>query len=240
MWKWIISFCFIILVGLLVLSAFWTRLPSLLSNHLSSALGVEVEVKRTQVGWKRITIEGIAISNPTKTIQGKALTIDQLSIAAPFFSYFKKNILIEQIDLKGIYIDLEFDSASTTSGNWTRIMQKAKSKTSIPSSRTVLIKKLVLSEIDVDVFYKKEQSRVERLPTIAQIVLTNVSSEGGVPLDQIMNSVLGQMLKSVFVQQNLKNMLQGLLDSPENSVNKLLRPFKGFFNTTPLQAPPSE
>ncbi len=62
--------------------------------------------------------------------------------------------------------------------------------------------------------------------------LTEISSEGGLPMDQILNSVLGQMLKEVFVKQNLKNMIQQFMNTP-SPVQQYLAPFKGFFNAAP-------
>jgi hypothetical protein len=94
------------------------------------------------------------------------------------------------------------------------------------SSRTLLIHTLRLTDIDVDVVYRKEGGRVQRLPRIPLLEITDISSEGGFPIDQITSSVLGSMLKEVFLKQNLKNMLQNLLDQQDN-LRPLLSPFKG-------------
>ena len=97
-------------------------------------------------------------------------------------------------------------------------------------TRSVLIRRLILTNIDVDVVYRKEGGKVQRLKRIDRIELTDVSSEGGLPVDQLMNSVLGQMLKSVFEKQNLKNMLQNLLQEPSGTIQKYLGPFQGLWN----------
>ena len=96
------------------------------------------------------------------------------------------------------------------------------------SSRSVYIHKLILTNIDVDVVYIKEGRKVIHLPRIERIELYDISSQGGLPMDQIMNSILGQMLRSVFERQNLKNMLQNLIESPPNTIQKYLNPFKLF------------
>jgi uridylate kinase len=99
------------------------------------------------------------------------------------------------------------------------------------NKRTVLIHRLVLTNISVDVVYRSDGGKVKRLPKIDQIVLTDVSSEGGVPMDQVMNSVLGQMLKQIFIKENLKNMLDGILQNQGNgTLEKIITPFKGLLN----------
>jgi hypothetical protein len=45
-----------------------------------------------------------------------------------------------------------------------------------------------------------------------------------------MNSVLAQMLQSVFLKENLKNMLDNLIQQPEQ-IQKFITPFKGLFGS---------
>ncbi|NGX48412.1 MAG: hypothetical protein K1000chlam3_01805, partial [Chlamydiae bacterium] len=94
----------------------------------------------------------------------------------------------------------------------------------------VLIKKLVFLNIRTDLLFRQNGKGVRRLPTIARIELTNISTEGGLPMDQLASSILGQMLKQVFIQQNVNNMLKGILKTPSNAIDTFLKPFKGIFN----------
>lgn len=95
--------------------------------------------------------------------------------------------------------------------------------------RSVLIKRLVLNNISVDLVFKKDGGSIKKLPMINQIVLTDVTSEGGIPMDQLMGSVLGHMLKSVFTKENLQNMLKDVLETPQKTLDKVFKPFKGLF-----------
>ncbi len=251
----------VILAVVVVGFIFWSRVPDILANNLSKKMKVSVEIDSIGLGWGKIDVKKIQIGNPPGSILAKAFKCNQILVQAPFTNYLKQNIIIEEIDVNDVYLGLEFDSASGTSGNWTTIMgnlqastgtneksdpssssrKKKKKKQESPpppaasgkSERTVLIRRLVLTNIDVDVVYRKEGGKVQKLPRIPRIELTNISSEGGVPLDQVMNSVLGQMLKEVFLKQNLKNMMQNLLDNPNNSIQQYLSPFKGLFNAVP-------
>lgn len=240
----------IILAAVIVGSIFWSRLPDMLANHLSAKIKVAVSIANLRAKWGEIDINKIQIANLPKSVLANAFTCEQIAIITPYSNYLNQNIVIDEISLDSVYLGLEFDSATGTSGNWTRIMshlqnssedgEKSRKKkrkeedTSLPSkaSRTLLIRKLILTNIDTDVVYRKDGSKIHKLPRIPRIELTNISSEGGVPMDQIMKSVLGEMLKQVFLKQNLKNMFQELL-KPDNVIKDYLSPLKGLFNANP-------
>ncbi len=217
----------------------WSRVPDILANNLSQKLKVSVEIDGISLGWGKIEVDKVVIGNPPRAILSKAFSCSSIDILAPFTNYLDQEIIIDKIDVNDVYLGLEFDSPKGAEGNWTRIMGGLKSpnnqqangkKKKEESQRSVLIKHLVLTNIDVDVVYRKEGGKVKKLKRIEKIELTNVSSKGGLPMDQVMNSILGQMLKSVFEKQNLQNMLQDLLNS-QGTVQDYLSPFKGFFNT---------
>lgn len=242
----------IILAAVVVGFVFWSRLPDMAANNLSKKLKVTVEIDSFGLSWGKIDAKNIQVGNPPGTILAKAFTCREIDVLAPFTNYLRKRIIIDEIDLQDVYLGLEFDSASGTSGNWTRIMKnlqdstgtatsekadkqkKRKEKQAPPpppsdASRSVLIHRIVLTNIDVDVVYRKEGGKVKKLPRIPRIELTEVSSEGGLPMDQILNSVLGEMLKEIFIKENLNNMINEL---PGN-IKKYVEPFRGFFNAVP-------
>jgi hypothetical protein len=200
------------------------------------------------LGWGKIDLKKIEIGNPPNSILAKAFSCNEIDVNAPFTHYLDKNIVVDEIDLKDVYLGLEFDSPSSTKGNWTTIMNNIQSTTSadqaktkkgeaVPkgSQRSVLIHRIVLTNINVDVVYKKDSGKVKKLPAIPRIELTEISSEGGLPIDQITNSVLGEMLKQVFIKENLKNMLQELMNQP-SPIQQYLAPFKGLFGEAEEEA----
>ena len=244
----------IILAAVIVSFIFWSRVPDILANNLSKKMKVSVEIDSIGLGWGKIDLKKIQIGNPSGSILAKAFSCNEIDVLAPFTNYLSQNIVIDEIDVNDVYLGLEFDSASGTTGNWTTIMgnlnaspdssaatskgKKKRKEQPAPagassSSRTVLIHRLVLTNIDVDVVYRKDGGKVKRLPRIPRIELTEISSEGGLPMNQIMNSVLGEMLKQVFLKENLKNMMQDLMDNPNIPFKQYLSPFKGMFNAVP-------
>ena len=221
----------------------WSRLPDIIANNLSKKLQVTVEIGDMGLQFNAITIDKVIIGNPPNTILSKAFSCRSIDILTPLNRYLNQEIIIDQINVNDVYLGLEFDSASGATGNWTRIMSNFKSSTgqdpdkgdkknpppSQESQRSVLIQRLILTNIDVDVVYRKEGGKIKKLPRIDRIELTNISSEGGVPMDQVMNSVLGQMLKSVFEKQNLQNMFQNLLQN-SGIPKQIPLPFPGLWN----------
>jgi hypothetical protein len=234
-----------IIVIVIVLIIGWSRVPDIVGNNLSKKLKVYVEIGSMNLGWGEIRIKKTEIGNPPGAVQTQAFKCKEIDIKTPFTRFFNKQVIIEEIDLNDVFLDLEFDTASGTKGNWSRIMGNLQESTAAqqPASsnadqkkgadRSVYIRKMVLTNIDVDVLYIKEGSKVVHLPRIDRIELYDISSEGGVPMDQIMNSVLGQMLKSVFQKQNLKNMMQDLIQNPPSQIQKYLSPFKNIFQANP-------
>lgn len=236
-----------ILVIVIVLIIGWSRVPDIIANNVSKKLKVYVEIGSINLGWGEIHIKKIEIGNPPGAVQAQAFKCKEIDVKTPFTRFLDKQIIIEEIDLNDVFLNLEFDSASGTKGNWSRIMGNLQQTTAAEQSsasltnskketgRSVLIRTMILTNIDVDVLYIKEGSKVIHLPRIDRIELHDISSEGGIPMDQIMNSVLGQMLKSVFQKQNLKNMMQDLIQNPPNEIQKYLSPFKNLFPAIPYQ-----
>ncbi len=171
----------IVLVAAVIVGfIFWSRVPDIVANNLSKKMKVAVQIDSFGLGWGKIDAKKIQIGNPQGSILAKAFTCDEIDVLAPFTNYLKNRVIIDEIDLQNVYLGLEFDSSSGTTGNWTRIMSnlensmgkntsgsqgKGKKKPAPEgSSRSVLIHRIVLTNIDVDVVYRKEGGKVKRLP----------------------------------------------------------------------------
>jgi len=236
----VLSIFIIIIVAIIVLFFLgWSRVPDMLANNLSKKLGVAVSIDAIGLRPSKIDVDKLEIGNPRGYTLPKAFSAQEIDLYASLTNYFREEVVVEEIDVRDIYLGLEFDSSSGTSGNWTQILsnyqKSAKLEETGKGVRKVLIKKLILTNIQTDLLFRKEGGKIKRLPTIKRIELTNISTEGGFPTDQLMSSILGQMLKEVFIQQNLNSMLQGILQTPGNAIDTFLKPFKGIFNAVPKE-----
>lgn len=235
----------LILAAAIVLFLFWSRLPDIVATHLSKTLQVQVEIGDIRLTPQTISIDSISIDNPRTFSLPKAFSAELIAIAAPLNRYLKDQIEIDTITINNIYLGLEFDSPQGTSGNWTAIMDRTKQGNTSPSttketSKSVLIHKIIFNNISTELLYRNQGGKPRRLPTIKHMELHEISSEGGAPMDQILNSALGEMLKQVFIEQNLKDMLDKVFSPNKNEMlQQTFKQFKGLFNAifTPKSEP---
>ncbi|HSX03685.1 MAG TPA: hypothetical protein VLG76_03045 [Rhabdochlamydiaceae bacterium] len=227
-------FIVIIILALVFFFIFWSKVPEMISNNLSKKLQVQVSIGDMRLTPTSVKIDKFQIGNPSGyTSLPKAFSSDTMIITAPLTEYFKKDIVIEEVELDGIYLGLEFDSINGTDGNWTVIMSRfenttEKEKNEKAGQKTVLIKKLVFTNISTYLVFTKDGG-IKKLPKIDRMEFYNVSSYGGFPIDQLLNSVLGKMLRSVFEKEHLKNMLKEILKDPKGTIDNTLKFFKGLF-----------
>jgi uncharacterized protein involved in outer membrane biogenesis len=223
-----------ILGAFIFLFVIWSRLPDMASNELSETLGVPVEIGDIRLSPSQITVQSLDIGNPSGFHLNYALAVQSIDILAPFTNYFRNDIVIDEIDLNNVYIGLEFDSPKGTRGNWSAILNHTEksqaSSTEIASEKTVLIRKLVLTNIQPDLLYRSD-GKIRQLPIIPRMELNNISSRGGNFSDQLMNSALGQMIKEIFVQENLKNALDNIFRQIPGGNGGPVDVLRGFFGT---------
>jgi uncharacterized protein involved in outer membrane biogenesis len=228
-----------VLALIIIIFVGWSRIPDMVANHLSKTLNVLVEIADIELSLKRIGIDKLDINNPKGYSLPKAFSADRISIYAPLIRYLKNDIEIDEITVDNIYLGLEFDTPRGVAGNWTDIIHNANLKTKKEGSspkKTVFIHRIILTNIHTDLIYHSNGDKVRKLPVIKHIELKNISSEGGGAIDQILNSALGEMLKQVFIEQNLNDLFENVI-KPNLQIPSIpgggANPFKGLFNTTP-------
>ncbi len=232
-WKSLLGIVILcILAAVVIFFLFWSRVPDMVASRLSKTLKVAVEIGDINLSMNRIEVEHFEISNPRNYQLDRAFGAQQILVNAPLTRYLHNDIVIDEIDVNDVYIGLEFDSPKGTTGNWTTIMNNAQAsqeESSKTSKKTVLIKKLVLTNISAELLYRSE-GKVRRLKTIPKITLYNINSQGGNLSDQLMNSALGQAIKEIFVQENLKDVIDRIFKIPSNP--NPVDVFKGLFGET--------
>lgn len=227
---------FLILLLAVVVVAFvaWGRVPGMLAARMTKELGVKTTIGDISLGPSKISVQDLVIGNVPNGVLPKAFSAEQIDVKAPITRYLSKDIVIDEIHIDNIYLGLEFKNAKGTDGNWTQIMKNLQSHTTATApvkkedKRTLLIKKIVLTNINTDLVYLDDKGNIRHLPRIDYMELTNISSEGGFPVDQLMNSVLGEMLKKIFIQQNLNNMIKDVWNQSgiQDQLDQYIGPFK--------------
>jgi uncharacterized protein involved in outer membrane biogenesis len=219
----------IVIVVILVILVFlgWSRIPDILAHHLSKEMKVLVEIEDVKLSMRSIDIEKLEIGNPSGYVLPKAFSANTININAPLRNYLDQEIIIDQILIDKVYLGLEFDSPRAKRGNWTTIMGNMKaSQKPGGKGKQALIRSLILTNISIDLAFKTEGGRIRRLAPIKRLEFKDVSTEKGIPTEQISNIILSEMLRSIFRLENLQNMLEDLLQSPQTPVNQFLQPLK--------------
>lgn len=234
---------FVILLGFVVVISlaailFWNIFPSFLSHQLSKQAGVSVTIADVHLSPKQINIDGIKVENPsTYSKTDHALSVDAIDVHVPLTRFLDKQIVIDELAMNTVYIGLEFDSPTSKNGNWTTIMNHISQSTekerdqAQPKEETtsVLIKKLVITDLQIELAYKTGNKPNKKLRPIDRLELTNISSEGGIPTAQIMNIIMQETLRNIFSKEGLQNMLDGIAN-PQDTSESVIDAFKSLFS----------
>lgn len=211
-----------------------SRGPDILGNYLSKELGVTVSIESMKPGWKTFNVEMFEVANEPGYTLPKTFSAKTINLYAPITTFFQEPVNVEQIDVDGIYLGIEFDTTTSPTGNWTKLLSHYQSEAHLDAKdgKKVLIKKLVFTNIQADLIFHSEEGKIQKLPVIPRIELANISTEGGFPIDQLTSSILGQLIKQAFMQYHIDNML---ILVPGKAAELFIKPFEGVFNAAPSE-----
>lgn len=234
--KKVIFTTFIVIMTILVLLLIgYKLLPKILSYSLSKRAKVEVTINNIDLGYDSIEVEGIQVGNPKGSKLPQALKVKNVSAVAPIKNYFHDEIVIDSITLNDIYFGLEFYKKNSSNGNWTYIInnltesnkKESASQKKKGKEKQVLIKKLILTNLEIEMYTHGKDSQVKKLNTIKRLEFTNVTSSGGIPTAQIMNVIIQQALREIFSKEGIQNMLNDILNPNQSSGSSF---FKDLFS----------
>ena len=220
----------IIVLMLIVVFLGWSRIPDMIAGTLSKKTKVPVDIEDVILSFSSIEIEKFEMGNPPGSTLQKSFFAGSTKIKAPLRRYLDERIVIEEVILKDVYLGLEFPSPTNHKGNWQTIMNNlsASSSGDQKSNKSFLIKRIILSDINVDLLYQSE-GKIRHLPPINHLEFTNITSEEGIPSAQLANIILKETLKSILQKENLQHLLEDILQSPLKSPTDFLKPLEGLF-----------
>lgn len=238
--KFILSLAFlVILVAALVGVYFYARRTSILSHYLSEKMGVSVHIDSVDISTDKITLNGLNIANPKGYSLPSALKIQTLSFNTPVSEYFKKEITVNNVTLSEVLLGVEFKDKSHTHGNWTEIIgnldtnysttqapdESAKKKSSgFRHDRTVRINQLLILNTTVQLQLAGEP--LKTLSPIAKMEFQNVTSEKGLPIEEITEIIIRKLIDEASILQGFSRMV---LTAPGSAAKAALSPFKVLF-----------
>ena len=213
----------LVLVVLIGLAFLWIKVPDLVAKQLSKQMQVEVKIGDIALSAHSIGVKNLEIGNPKNSILPKAYSAGSIEVKASLSNYLKDPIVIDELQINQIYVGLEFASPISPSGNWSTILENMKKSAPVSKkkeARSVLIKKLILTDIRSDLIFTQQGGKVQNLLPIDRLELNNVSSEAGVSLDQIARVILEQTLNALLKKQSLQSMIENVIQSPTGTWEK--------------------
>lgn len=217
---------FIVIILCVVIA--YNSLPSYFSNHFTNKAQVSISISDFIIRPSTLTINNLQISNPPKSILRKAFDAQKIELYTPIREYFQDQIVIDDMTVDNAYIGLEFESPKNSHGNWQTILQNIKPLEERNQKRSVLIKKLIFTDLNVELVYREGSQNIRKLKPIDRLELTNISTKGGVPTDQIMHIILSEMLRSILSVEGLQNIIEDVVPGARQA-GSVLRSVKGFF-----------
>ncbi|MGR3973249.1 MAG: hypothetical protein QRY72_01535 [Candidatus Rhabdochlamydia sp.] len=219
----------------LAMTLLWFQAPRLLEKILSSKFKTQVEIHHIHLSYNCFSLRGFKLHNPPGYHLPLAFACEQALFKIPFTHLMKRTIVFEEIVLDQVYLGLEFNSISSTEGNWVTLLENLHDQTKAAAlpSRSIVIKQMTLNDIRPEIYYQKE-SKMKPLKPIPQITLNGLGSQEGDLSDQLLSSTLGQTVKQIFIQENLKGAVESLLQTPTKALKGTLAPLKNFFSLNDL------
>jgi hypothetical protein len=155
------------------------------------------------------------------------MKIDSTQINTPLSSLFKKQVTIDQVECREVYVGVEFQSQSNQLSNWNQVLNhldNSKGGKEQESDREVLIKRLILTNSTIQVVYKTNPQKIQTYK-IKKMELTNLSSRGGLPIDQITKIIIRQSIQEIFSPKNLGNLFKNLFPKNFNPLSPIFSSF---------------
>ncbi len=190
----------------------------ILSNNLSEKFQVPVKVEQVDFKPASISIQNLTVSNPPKAKEPTAFKARQIDITAPYRAYLKDPILIDTVLIQDVYVDVEIYDQSKTKGNWQTLLANLKRDRTkfFVLEKTSVIKNLILTNIHIQIIMPDGKKHV--VPLIKRLEFKDVSSEKGIPIDEITEIVMQKLMGNLFLQKSI----QTIIEAPLNLLRGIL------------------
>ena len=185
---------------------------AILAEMISKKTMTPVSIKSIEWRKDRFTIKDLTIGNPKGTRLPTVLQVETLNVEAPYRQYFKNPIIIDQILLDNVYVNIQIYDRNQTQGNWQTIIANMAidHKSPLSIERPAIIKKLILLNIQIDLILS--DGKLRRLSPIPRLEFENISSDKGIPTQEISEIIVQKMMHSIFLEKGLKTIIEAPVD----------------------------
>jgi len=206
----IFFFLIIIVIGLGTLAYF--NSAYLLATIISHKTHVPVSIESLDFYKREFTIRDLQMANPKKARLPTALKVETIDVKAPYKHYLKNPIVIDEIHLNNMYINIQIYDKAQTKGNWHTIIDNIQIENKSPLSveREAIIKRLLLTNIRIDLILSNGE--LHHLSPIEKIEFKDITTEKGIPIQEISEIIVQKMMQSIFLEKGLKAIIEAPVD----------------------------
>ncbi len=201
------------LLTLIVLLWFgYEHTPDFIQTSLSKKFKVPVTVDSLDYSYAFADIpffelKDLEIRNPKGFVLPNAFSCEGMVFKAPYTRYLDRQIVIQNLIVISPYFSFEFDSPERTKGNWSMLMDNLKNSIdkALHRDRSILIEKLTLHNINADLVYRSEGNKVQSLPFIREIVLSEIRGSGSTVTNNILATLFQASIEALLNAYKLEN-----------------------------------
>lgn len=215
------------LIGILVVIIFlfvgavyyvYANAAPILADIISHKTLTPVSIKEIEFYRNAFEIKELKIDNPKEARLQTALKSESITVAAPYRQYFWDPIEIEKIEMSDVYVNIQIYDKDQKEGNWQTIVHNMSidHKSPLSIERSALIKKLVLTNIQIDLILS--DGKLRRLSPIDRLEFDNITSDKGIPTQEISEIIVQKVMHSIFLEQGLKS----VIEAPVNVIKGVL------------------
>ncbi|MFA5249923.1 MAG: hypothetical protein WC371_00740 [Parachlamydiales bacterium] len=196
-----------LLLTLLALLAFYIagHLPQTASFLLSKNFKFPIKLQELKFKPGGLKLSELEIFNLHPSAFDPALECQTIEIATTLKKIFSKQLTIDEILMQKIVLNIQFFDQAKKENNFSHLISEKPKKSK--HQRPYLIKKLILQDIRVELIFADGSKQSVK---IRELAFANITEKSGFPVDQIEKAILHEIIRSIFNQLGIKDLIRNL------------------------------
>lgn len=188
----------------------WSFRTSIISVYLSKKLQLPISIERLSFSKGKISFVNFRIKNLKKQKEKYAFTSKNIDILYSWDNLKKSPSLIDAINMKDNFLNIECNNPICTSNNWTDLLEKVKKK----DSKEIIIKKISVQNLSINIYGMGLIPGAKKEMNIPYLSYNNISSKEGFPIEEL--------IISIFRSSNLMDFIKEILNK-SNALEKFFK-----------------
>lgn len=208
---------------------------SYVNSTMTQMLGVNAKIDNLSIGFNGIDVQGLEIDNPPGSTLNKACSIGLIRILFNPMDLFSNPVSVQLVGMDNSTLGIEMYSRSGDDNNWKRLIDNMGSGQTAeepaeeaPASegRNIHLDRLLLTNIQLEVFGPGLGKDVVRPSPIKKIELTDLGTDRPLPVEELTSLIVQKVMQELISLPKLGSILQdSLLEGvklPGKAIEKII------------------